>query len=165
MSSSLRPQFFCTRPNGTLTPLIAVDELPAHITIHGAPRVLSPNETQGMTSLGAVSTRGQFYSVEGATPANGPSPASGKNQPGSNDLQSHILRLLNDENIPAAQRNALGALLQQSLPQNWQVTNPPTNGWLIPNNGSSTGAGNSQQVGRISCGVPGPLYFSYANYP
>ncbi|KAL4764087.1 uncharacterized protein BDW70DRAFT_157208 [Aspergillus foveolatus] len=139
MSSSLRPQFFCTRPNGTLTPLIAVDELPAHITIHGAPRVLSPNETQGMTSLGAVSTRGQFYSVEGAAPA------SGKNQPGSNDLQSHLLRLLNDENIPAAQRNALGALLQQSLPQNWQVTNPPTNGWLIPNNGSSTGAGNSQQ--------------------
>ncbi|KAL4733420.1 hypothetical protein BDV11DRAFT_213883 [Aspergillus similis] len=149
MSSSLRPQFFCTRPNGTLTPLIAVDELPAHITIHGAPRVLSPNETQGMTSLGAVRTRGQFYSVEGAVPASGPPSTSGKNQPGSNDLQSHLLRLLNDDSIPATQRNALGALLQQSLPQNWQVTNPPTNGWLIPNNGSSTGAGNSQQVGCL----------------
>ncbi|KAL6238131.1 hypothetical protein BDW75DRAFT_228144 [Aspergillus navahoensis] len=146
MSSSLRPQFFCTRSNGTLTPLIAVDELPAHITIHGAPRVLSPNETQGMTSLGAVSTRGQFYSVEGAAPESGPSSTSSKSQHGSNDLQSQLLRLLNDDNIPAAQRNALGALLQQNLPQNWQVANPPTIGMLVSNNGGSTGAGKSQQV-------------------
>ncbi|KAL4979178.1 hypothetical protein BDW66DRAFT_157698 [Aspergillus desertorum] len=152
MSSSLRPQFFCTRPNGTLTPLIAVDELPAHITIHGAPRVLSPSETQGMTSLGAVSTRGQFYSVEGAAPASGPSPTSGKNHLGGNDLQSHLLRLLDDDNIPATQRNALGALLQQCLPQNWQVTNPSTNAWLVPNSGGSTGTGNNQQLNRPPLG-------------
>ncbi|KAL4909038.1 hypothetical protein BDW74DRAFT_174255 [Aspergillus multicolor] len=70
MSSSLRPEFFVHRSDGSITPLIAVDELPANITIHGAPRVLAPNETNGMVSLGFLKSRGHFYQVEGAVSAN-----------------------------------------------------------------------------------------------
>ncbi|RDW81115.1 uncharacterized protein DSM5745_04672 [Aspergillus mulundensis] len=70
MSSSLRPEFFVHRSDGSITPLIAVDELPTNITIHGAPRVLSPDQTNGMLSLGFLKTRGHFYQVEGAVSAN-----------------------------------------------------------------------------------------------
>ncbi|KAL4920001.1 hypothetical protein BDW62DRAFT_216554 [Aspergillus aurantiobrunneus] len=148
MSSSLRPQFFCTRPNGTLTPVVAVDELPVHVTIRGAPRVLSPNETQGMTSLGTVNPRGQLYSVDGVVPAaSRPSSTGGPSQRSRNhDLQSELLKILADDNIPIHQRSALSALLQQGFPQNWQMTNTPT-GWLVPNiNGGSPGSGSGQQT-------------------
>ncbi|KAL4803622.1 hypothetical protein BDV18DRAFT_162642 [Aspergillus unguis] len=149
MSSLLRPQFFCTRPNGTLTPLIAVDELPTNISIRSAPRSISPNETQGMTSLGAVSPRGQFYAVDGAAPAaSRPSSANGMNNRfRNNDLQSALMKILADENIPANQRFALSNVLQQGLPQNWQasMSNPSATGWLVPNNGGSPGTGNNQQ--------------------
>ncbi|KAL2862855.1 uncharacterized protein BJX67DRAFT_287990 [Aspergillus lucknowensis] len=147
MSSSLRPQFFCTRPNGNLTPLVAVDELPAHISLRGVPRVLSPNETQGMTSLGSVSPRGQSYTVEGAAlPASRPSSTGSTSHRSRNhDLQSSLMRILTDENIPGSQRFALHALLQQGLPQGWQVSNPPAPGWLVHNTGGSPGGGSGRQ--------------------
>ena len=65
MASPLRPQYFISRQNGTLTPLIAVDELPPSLNIQGVPRVLSHSDTHGMTSLGTVSARGQYYIVDG----------------------------------------------------------------------------------------------------
>ncbi|KAL3464082.1 hypothetical protein BJX64DRAFT_276043 [Aspergillus heterothallicus] len=147
MSSLPRPQFFCTRPNGTLTPLIAVDELPVHITIRGAPRVLSPNETQGMTSLGSVSPRGQTYTVEGAAlPTGHPSSTSAtSHRTRSHDIQSSLTGLLADENIPSNQRIALNNLLQQTASQSWQVNNPPGTGWLVPNSGGSPGSGSGRQ--------------------
>ncbi|KAL2821942.1 hypothetical protein BJX63DRAFT_175629 [Aspergillus granulosus] len=148
MSSLPRPQFFCTRPNGTLTPLIAVDELPAHITIRGAPRVLSTNETQGMTSLGSVSPRGQTYTVEGTTalPESRPSSTSCTSHRARNhDIQSSLMKVLADENIPASQRLALRNLLQQSASQNWQVNNLPGPGCLVPNHGGSPGSGSGRQ--------------------
>ncbi|KAL2857915.1 hypothetical protein BJY01DRAFT_241993 [Aspergillus pseudoustus] len=147
MSSLPRPQFFCTRPNGALTPLVAVDELPAHITIRGAPRVLSPNETQGMTSLGSVSLRGQTYTVEGTTlPASRPSSTSGtSHRSRTHDIQSSLLKVLADENIPTSQRAALHSLLQQSASQNWQVSNPPGPGWPVSNSGGSPGSGSGRQ--------------------
>ncbi len=147
MSSLLRPQFFCTRPNGTLTPVIAVDELPAHLSIRGAPRVLSPNETQGMTSLGTVAQRGQLYTVEGAAAiASRPSSTSGTRSR-NHDIHSSLMRILADENIPYNQRMALSVLLQQGFSQSWQVNNPPAPGWLVPNNGGTgPGSGSGQQV-------------------
>ncbi|CEL05319.1 hypothetical protein ASPCAL06437 [Aspergillus calidoustus] len=147
MSSLPRPQFFCTRPNGALTPLIAVDELPAHITIRGAPRVLSPNETQGMTSLGSVSPRGQAYTVEGtALPASRLPSTSGTSQRSRNhDIQSSLMRVLADENIPTSQRIALQNLLQQNSSQSWQANNPSSPGWLVSNTGGSPGSGSGRQ--------------------
>ncbi|EEP75726.1 predicted protein [Uncinocarpus reesii 1704] len=64
MDASLRPQFFISRQDGSLTPLVAVDELPPLMSIRGVPRLLSQNETQGMTSLGSANHRGQFYVVD-----------------------------------------------------------------------------------------------------
>lgn len=64
MDTSLRPQFFISRQDGSLTPLIAADELPQLMSIRGVPRLLSQNDTQGMTSLGSANHRGQYYVID-----------------------------------------------------------------------------------------------------
>ncbi|KAL3479884.1 hypothetical protein BJX99DRAFT_267599 [Aspergillus californicus] len=149
MSTPIRPQFFCARPNGTLTPLIAVDELPAHIVIHNAPRVLSAGDTHGMTSLGTVSAHGNFYNVEGTSLA--PSRPSSAGITGHRsrtyDLQASLMRILSDENISGSQRLALTTLLQQGIPQIWHVNSAPAPaaGWLVPNSGSSPGGASGRQ--------------------
>ena len=146
MAAPLRPQFFCTRPNGTVTPLIAVDELPMHVSIHSVSRSLAANDTQGMTSLGTVNGRNQTYIVEGipaspmraaATAANAATGAGagGRSSPRDYDLQSSLLRILSDDSIPASQRLALHALIQQALAPSWAVAgnNPSAaNNWLVP---------------------------------
>jgi hypothetical protein len=68
MSSSIRPQYFVTREDGTITPLVAMDELPIYVAVRGVPRVLRAADTVGMTSLGTVQTRGQYYVVDGVQP-------------------------------------------------------------------------------------------------
>lgn len=144
MASPLRPQFFCTRPNGTLAPLIAVDDLPSHISIRGVPRVLSPNDTQGMTSLGTVTPRAQSYVIEDMSPTS--TRASSTNPAHRNrdyDLQASLMRLASDENVPANQRMAVNALLQQGIAQNWCMASPSASGWLVPNGNSG---GGSRQV-------------------
>jgi hypothetical protein len=152
MSNALRAQFFCSRPDGTLTPLVAVDELPANISIRGVPRVLSPSETQGMTSLGSVDSRGQFFTVEGAAAMASRPPSTGagvtSHRTRNYDLQSSLMRLLADENIPANQRLALNSLLQQGLSPTWPVNSPSASGWLVPNTSSSPSSGSGQQVSR-----------------
>ncbi|KAL4887046.1 hypothetical protein BJY04DRAFT_213009 [Aspergillus karnatakaensis] len=150
MSNVLRAQFFCSRPDGTLTPLVAVDELPANITIRGVPRVLSPGETQGMTSLGSLSSRGQCFTVEGAAaPASRP-PSTGAGATGhrtrGHDLHASLLRMIADENIPANQRMALSSMMQQSVSSTWHGNNPSTAGWLVPNNGGSPNTSSGQQT-------------------
>ena len=154
MAAPLRPQFFCTRPNGTVTPLIAVDELPMHVSIHGVSRSLSANDTQGMTSLGTVNGRNQTYIVEGipagpmraaaAAAANATTGGAGggRSSPRDYDLQSSLLRILSDDSIPASQRLALHALIQQALAPSWAVAgnNPSAaNNWLVPAGGAVGG--------------------------
>ncbi|RAK76117.1 uncharacterized protein BO72DRAFT_147850 [Aspergillus fijiensis CBS 313.89] len=148
MSSPIRPQFFCTRPNGTLTPLVAVDELPSHISIRGAPRTLSPSETQGMTSLGTVSSRLQFYVLEGTLPHT--TRASPGTAPGhrsrDNDVQATLMNLASDENIPVSQRVAISTLLQHGVSQNWFATPSSSSGWLVPSsNVNPQGNGTARQ--------------------
>lgn len=161
----LRPQFFCARPNGIVTALVAVDELPSHVSIRGIPRVLSANDTQGMTSLGTVNGRSQAYMVDGVP--SGPMRASGGvaaangGRVRDNDFQAAIFRILSDESIPPSQRLALHGLIQQAMSQSWAVTPNPiaVGNWTNPSTGninghgsSSVGAGSQKQV---SC------YFSY----
>lgn len=161
MTASLRPQFFCTRPNGAVTPLVAVDELPARLSIRGVSRNLSANDTQGMTSLGTVNGRNQAYVVDGipsgpmraAAAAAGGALAGGAANGGrsrDSDLQAALLRALSDENIPPHQRVALHGLVQQALSQNWAATpnNPTANNWLVPA-GNGNGAGNHKHVSII----------------
>ena len=63
MSSSPRPQYFVAREDGTLTPLIAVDELPLTLQIAGAPATISPAGTQNMVSLGLKERSSHRYTV------------------------------------------------------------------------------------------------------
>lgn len=163
MTSPLRPQFFCTRPNGTVTPLIAVDELPSHISIRGVSRALSPNDTQGMTSLGTVNARNQIYIVDGvpnapmrAAAGNPAAAVAGGAGARSRDyeLQASLVRILSDESIPANQRLALHSSIQQALTPQWAAgtagtssTQTATAGnWLVPAGGSGGRAGGPKQV-------------------
>ncbi|EDN10596.1 predicted protein [Histoplasma mississippiense (nom. inval.)] len=61
----MQPEFCITRPNGVVTALIAVDELPPFVTIRGVPRCLSQiDDDHGMINVGTVGSRGQFYTVD-----------------------------------------------------------------------------------------------------
>ena len=149
MSSTIHPQYFCTRPNGTFTPLIAVDELPSHISIRGAPRVLAASETQGMTSLGIVQMRPQSYVVEGVGPASTreTSTSSTGHRTRDSDLQAALMRVLSDECLPTNERLAITTLIQHGLSRGMFTPSSSSNGWLVPNSGGSI-AGNvgSRQV-------------------
>lgn len=65
MADSLRPQWFVTRQNGSMVPLVALDELPSTVAIQNVPRHLSPHDIQGMTGLGTHNTRHKHYAVDG----------------------------------------------------------------------------------------------------
>jgi hypothetical protein len=61
----IKPQFFLTRQNGSVVPMIAMDELPIHVQIRGVSRNLcAMDDTAGMTSVGLVQARHQFYEIE-----------------------------------------------------------------------------------------------------
>lgn len=65
MIEPLRPQYFITRQNGIMVPLVALDELPVTVSLRGVPRTLSPYDVAGMTSLGTVESHHRQYVVEG----------------------------------------------------------------------------------------------------
>lgn len=154
MPPALRPQFFCTRPNGTVTALMAVDELPPHVSIRGVPRVLSANDTQGMTSLGTVNGRSQTYIVDGVPSGplragGGGGAAASGGRSGDADFQTAIFRTLSDESIPPSQRLALHGLIQQAMSQSWAVVTNPTaaSNWVAPPAGNGNGQGNPSNGG------------------
>ncbi len=60
----LRPQFFVTRQNGIMVPLVAVDELPSTLSIRDVPRTLTPHDISGMTGVGTVNARHRQYVVD-----------------------------------------------------------------------------------------------------
>ena len=59
-----RPRHFIHRADGTMTPLVALDELPDFIQLKNVPARLSVAETQGMTSLGLESRSIGSYQVD-----------------------------------------------------------------------------------------------------
>lgn len=61
MSESLKPQFFVLRQNGSLVPLIAMDEIPHNIRVTDVPRSMSIQETTGMTNIGSFPSRHRHY--------------------------------------------------------------------------------------------------------
>lgn len=63
--SEIKPRFFLVRPDKPDKPiaLIAEDELPPGIIIHGLPQNFKMSDTGGMTSVGEVPSRGVIYSV------------------------------------------------------------------------------------------------------
>lgn len=63
-SSIPRPQHFIKRIDGSITPLIAVDELPESIRIVGVPAVISQATTLNMVDLGVQARSQTKYIVE-----------------------------------------------------------------------------------------------------
>ncbi|KAI4290125.1 MAG: hypothetical protein L6R35_000613 [Caloplaca aegaea] len=64
MGSPARPHYFISRPDHTITPLIAVDELPDHIRITGVPPAMSQADTHAMMSLGVKERSIGRYDVQ-----------------------------------------------------------------------------------------------------
>lgn len=62
--SLLRPCYYLERPDGTLTALVEVDQLPEHVRIRGLPHNLSSADTTGMTSVGIREGGQKKYTVE-----------------------------------------------------------------------------------------------------
>lgn len=63
-SSYLWPSYFVERPDGTLTALIEVDQLPDLIQIKGVPPKLFAVDTAGMTSVGVKKGSQKKYSID-----------------------------------------------------------------------------------------------------
>lgn len=62
-SDSPRPRYFVARSDGTLSPLIAADELPDSVRIVGVPATISPAATMNMMSLGVVERSQNKYTI------------------------------------------------------------------------------------------------------
>lgn len=98
-SKHLKPQFFVTRQNGNMVPLIAMDELPPSIRIHDVKRTLSPHDISGMTGVGIYGSRHVQHIIEGPTqpplidqnlPASGYSPQRSFVDPSFQSCGFHI---------------------------------------------------------------------------
>ncbi|KAJ5138484.1 uncharacterized protein N7515_003332 [Penicillium bovifimosum] len=98
-----RPQFFCARPDGTLTPLIAVDELQAEVTVRGVPRTLTARETQGMLSCGRASPRPEPWVVDGV--------AQPPRHEQDGNTQQLLLSVMTNPNVPEELRNSARQIL------------------------------------------------------
>ncbi|EKV07282.1 Zinc finger, CCCH-type [Penicillium digitatum] len=126
MVTTSRPQFFCTRPDGTLTPLVAVDELPSNVTIRGVSRTLNAGETQGMTSCGLATQRSESWSVDGVT-------QSSEREAGKEplpDMHSLLLQVITNKNVPEPMRASAQAILFQGIdsPRGLGGQGTPANG-------------------------------------
>lgn len=58
-----RPAHFLRRTDGTITPLVAVDELPAFLHIVGVSRLLTKAQTEGLISVGTLPRSSKLYAV------------------------------------------------------------------------------------------------------
>lgn len=63
MGNYPRPHFFISRPDHTITPLIAVDELPSYVQIEGVKAVMTQADTHAMMSLGVKERTIGHYEV------------------------------------------------------------------------------------------------------
>ncbi|KAJ5679640.1 hypothetical protein N7462_007884 [Penicillium macrosclerotiorum] len=123
MSSQARPSFFCTRPNGVLTPLVAVDDLPSHIIIRGVSRTLTAGDTQGMTSCGVAAPRSEPWTIDGTVP-----PVQGvANEDDLAELQAVLLKIMADDNIASHLRLSIKDILYRGLNSSWAIEGPTVN--------------------------------------
>ena len=63
MGSHPRPHFFISRPDHTITPLLALDEFPSYVRITGVRPVMTQADTQAMMSLGVKERSAGRYEV------------------------------------------------------------------------------------------------------
>ncbi|RAL01171.1 uncharacterized protein BO80DRAFT_464827 [Aspergillus ibericus CBS 121593] len=167
MSSPLRPQYFCTRPNGAVTALVAVDELPSKISIRGVPRNLQPDQTRGMTSLGTVAARlPQTYVVESAAALSGPSPRAPFSNPAAHhaqgpDQQAALGRLLADDSAPEDLRLAVTTIQHYGLLHHLLAPESSASNWMVPSGGGGSGGASHGASRQGTHSNTKKLYCSY----
>ncbi|KAJ5823463.1 hypothetical protein N7447_005803 [Penicillium robsamsonii] len=128
MATAGRPGFFCTRPDGTLTPLVAIDELPTNVTIRGVSRTLNAGETQGMTSCGLATQRSEPWCVDGVT-------QSSEGEAGKwphRDMHSLLLQIITNNNVPDPMRVSAQAILFQGIDRHGLTGDGTPAGGLSP---------------------------------
>lgn len=64
MDFHLLPQFCVYRPDGTLSPLLALDELPPYVQVLGLPRSMRQTVPNNMTRIATAYHPGRYYSVD-----------------------------------------------------------------------------------------------------
>lgn len=138
MSAVNRPQFFCTRPNGTLTPLVAMDEMPTHVTVRGVARTLTASETQGMTSCGMAAARSDPWVVDGLT-----STRTMANKDGLAELQNILLKIISDDTVTPELRVAVQNILYRGLDHSCFIEAPGANGMAVVQANAPTYPGNN----------------------
>ncbi|KAJ6126791.1 Zinc finger CCCH-type [Penicillium sp. IBT 18751x] len=106
MGSQDRPSFFCSRPDGSLTPLIAVDDLPLTLSVRGVSRALTPGETQGMTSCGVATPRVEPWIVDGA-----PSDTCVMADERAHEIRSLLFKILREDSVQGDTRSAIQEVL------------------------------------------------------
>jgi len=115
MSSSPRPQYFVAREDGTLTPLIAVDELPETVQIAGVPATLSPAGTMNMTSLGLKERSTNRYTVSYLGAA-GPSATPSETTASAEETD----RPIEEIGAPATKATKKGGRFKLAGMENWR---------------------------------------------
>ncbi|OQD91153.1 hypothetical protein PENANT_c001G08256 [Penicillium antarcticum] len=153
------PRFFATREDGTMTPLVPVDELPAHISIRGVARTLEAGDTQGMTSCGVATRRTDPWDLEGLSTAlpfvKGPEALA--------ELKDSLTRVVNDETVTATTRLSVQAILYKGLAEAENVPTPSST--IVSNTVMSPLApafqANNGQIARPNGVHPKKIYCSY----
>ncbi|KAJ5544736.1 Zinc finger CCCH-type [Penicillium sp. DV-2018c] len=150
MATPGRPQFFCSRPDGTLTPLIALDELPTGISVCGVSRTLTAGETQGMTSCGLAAQRPENWVIDGV-----PQPSPNEQ---ATETQQLMLQVMTNAKVPEEIRNSARKILCNEVDR----LGAPTGDGHASSNGMSSEA-PAFQVGMNSGNrnAPKKEYCSY----
>ncbi|KAJ5706924.1 hypothetical protein N7488_006725 [Penicillium malachiteum] len=119
---------FCARPSGDMTSMICVDDLPDGMTIDGAPRKLSPAETQGMTSCGMMPKRPDPWMINHDDKIPVHNGRNGRN--GFDQLKSFLYELMEDDAVPSGHRDTIGKLMSEfpdePIPSNALIKISPT---------------------------------------
>ncbi|CEO59977.1 Putative C-x8-C-x5-C-x3-H type zinc finger protein [Penicillium brasilianum] len=123
MSSQMRPSFFCSRPNGSLTPLIALDDFPVGVNVRGVSRTLTPGDTQGMISCGSAEPRSEPWDLEGSVPGSRGTIASKEDLAA---LQSVLFKIMADDNVSTELRMAIKGILYRGLDASYVGGSIPT---------------------------------------
>ena len=143
MAVQSRPAFFCARPDGAVTPMIAMDELPSNIHIRGVPRTLTPGETQGMTSCGVADVRAEPWVVDGLPPVS--SPIAKKDS--LLDLESVLIKIASDTTVAPHHRLAVQNILFRGL-DSLYVSEIMSSSAVAPQQTSAVMYGNDTGAGQ-----------------
>jgi len=126
-----RPQYFISRVNGPLVPLIPADELPFNIRLQNVPRTLPFDQTYGMQYIGTVPSTGLTYKLEDDSVALQRS-VSQPSAPLANGSSPAPVCSQSDKATPMKQFLAPDAAVRQTLAQKALATYPTATATLQP---------------------------------